>query len=97
MLNRRRLYPSKSVKYLGIKIDENLNWKQHIHDIAKSSTADKIFKPSYRTDSYGKNSITIGAINSWNKTQHQFSNLSLKTYSPTKTKSLLFEICIGKY
>ena len=62
-----------------------------------SSTADKIFKPSYRTDSYGKNSITIGAINNWNKTQHQFSNLSLKTYSPTKIKSLLFKICIGKY
>ena len=33
-LNRKRLYPSKSVKYLGINIDENLNWKQHIHDIA---------------------------------------------------------------
>ena len=33
-LNRKRLYPSKSIKYLGIKIDENLNWKQHIHDIA---------------------------------------------------------------
>ena len=33
-LNRKRLCPSKSVKYLGIKIDENLNWKQHIHDIA---------------------------------------------------------------
>ena len=33
-LNRKRLYPSKSVKYLGIKIDENLNWKQHIHNIA---------------------------------------------------------------
>ena len=32
-LNCKRLYPSKSVKYLGIKIDENLNWKQHIHDI----------------------------------------------------------------
>ena len=47
--------------------------------------------------SYGKNSITIGAINSWNKTQHQFSNLSLKTYSPTKIKSLLFKKCIGKY
>ena len=62
-----------------------------------SSTADKIFKPSYRTDSYGKNSITIEAINSWNKTQHQFSNVSLKTYSPTKIKSLLFKICIGKY
>ena len=23
-----------SVKYLGIKINENLNWKQHIHNIA---------------------------------------------------------------
>ena len=62
-----------------------------------SSIADKIFKPSYRTDSYGKNQITIGAINSWNNTQHQFSNLSLKTYSPTKIKSLLFKKCIGKY
>ena len=35
-----------------------------------SSTADKIFKPSYRTDSCGKNSIPIGAINSWNNTQY---------------------------
>ena len=33
-LSCKRLYPSKSVKYLGIKIDENLNWKQHIHDMA---------------------------------------------------------------
>ena len=49
-----------------------------------SSTADKIFKSSYRTDSHRKHPITIGANNSWNKTQHQFSALSLKTYSPTK-------------
>ena len=33
-LNCKRLYPSKLVKYLGIKINENFNWKQHIHDIA---------------------------------------------------------------
>ena len=33
-LSCKRLYPSKSVKYLGIKINENFNWKQHIHDIA---------------------------------------------------------------
>ena len=217
--SRKRLYPSKSVKYLGIKLYENLNWKQHIHDIViklnranallsvirnyvnkltlrtiyfaifdshinyanliwaqnlpslsriiilqkkvlrimnfqsreslssplfrsnhilkledeilvwnilfinksfnnllptifkswfnfcsdlhnyrtVSSAADKIFKPYYRTDSYGKNSVTLGAINSWNKTQCQFSDLSLKTFSPTKIKSLLFKKCIGKY
>ena len=33
-LNRKRLYPSKSVKYLGIEIDENLSCKQYIQDIA---------------------------------------------------------------
>ena len=44
-----------------------------------------------------KNSITKGAINSWNKTQHQSSNnLPLKTFSPTKTKNLLFKKCIRK-
>ena len=43
------------------------------------------------------NQITIGATNSWNNTQNQFSNLSLTTYSPTKIKSLLFKKCIGKY
>ena len=62
-----------------------------------SSTTDKIFKPSYRTDSYGKNSITLRAINRCNKTQHKFSDLSLKTFSPTRIKSLLFKKCIGQY
>ena len=32
----KKLYFSKSVKYLGIKINENFNWRQHIHDIAKN-------------------------------------------------------------
>ena len=33
-LSRKRLYPSNSIKYLGVKIDKNLNWNDHIHDIA---------------------------------------------------------------
>ena len=69
----------------------------HNYHHTVSSTADKIFKPFYRNDSYGKNSITLGAIKNWNKTHHQFSNLSLKTFSPTKIKTLLFKKCIGKY
>ena len=32
--SRKRLYSSNSIKYLGVKIDENLNWKDHIHAIA---------------------------------------------------------------
>ena len=51
-----------------------------------SSTADKIFKPSYRIDSYGKNSITLGAINNWNKTQHQSVICHLKHSAQTKLK-----------
>ena len=61
------------------------------------SIADKIFKPSYRTDSITAGVIYIPTLIVGKKAQHQFSNLSLKTYSQTKIKSLLFEKCIGKY
>ena len=30
----KRIYPAKSVKYLGIKIDENITWIDHINDTA---------------------------------------------------------------
>ena len=33
-LSGKKLYPSSSVKYLGIKIDENLNWKDQQNYIA---------------------------------------------------------------
>ena len=33
-LSRKRLYPLNSIKYLGVKIDENLSWKYHIHGTA---------------------------------------------------------------
>ena len=33
-LNGKRIYPTKSVKYLGIKINESLTWNEHINDIA---------------------------------------------------------------
>ena len=33
-LNGKKFYPTKSVKYLGIKIDESLSWNEHINDIA---------------------------------------------------------------
>ena len=33
-LNGKRLFPTTSVKYLGIKIDANLNWKEHYNSIS---------------------------------------------------------------
>ena len=32
--NGKKLYTTNSVKYLGIKIDENLNWHQQINNVA---------------------------------------------------------------
>ena len=29
----KRLYPTESVKYLGVKIDKKLSWKYHINDL----------------------------------------------------------------
>ena len=33
-LCRKKLYKTKYLRYLGIKINENSNWKIHIHDLA---------------------------------------------------------------
>ena len=30
----KRLYPTESVKYLGVKIDANLNWEYHVNDVS---------------------------------------------------------------
>ena len=33
-LSGKRLYPTESVKYLGVKIDTNLSWQYHVNDIS---------------------------------------------------------------
>ena len=33
-LNRKRLYPTPSVKYRGVKTDANLHWHNHKNDLA---------------------------------------------------------------
>ena len=30
----KRLYPTKSLKYLGVKIDANLSWQYHVNDLS---------------------------------------------------------------
>ena len=97
ILTENILFINKSFNNLPPIFKSWFTFSSDLHNYHTVSSTAKIFKPFYRTDSYGKNSITLGAINSWNKTQHQFSDLSLKTFSPTKIKSLLFEKYIGKY
>ena len=33
-LNGKRLYPTDSVKYLGVKTDSKFNWKSHVNATA---------------------------------------------------------------
>ena len=35
-LSCKRLFPTDSVKYLGVKIDENLSWKSHRLSLSKT-------------------------------------------------------------
>ena len=45
ILNGKRIYPTESVKYLGIKIDESLKWNEYINGIAiKLNRANSVFK-----------------------------------------------------
>ena len=30
----KRLYPTESVKYIGVKIDTNLSWQYHVNDLS---------------------------------------------------------------
>ena len=33
-IHRERLYSTPTVKHLGVKTDENRNWKHHINDVS---------------------------------------------------------------
>ena len=59
----------------------------HNYDTVSLLT-DKLFKLSYRTDSHGKNSVIVSAINYRNKNQNMLGGQSLKSLDPTKIKNI---------
>ena len=68
----------------------------HNHNTAASSPG-KLFKPSFQTNLYGKNSITISAVNAWNKIQTAFGAVILKNWTTSQIKTLLTKKYIDKY
>ena len=67
VLNGKKLYPSSSVKYLGIRIDSNLNWKDHSNLIAiKLNKANSILsKLRYYVNSQTLKSIYYSLFESY--------------------------------
>ena len=61
------------------------------------SRNDKLQKYLYRTKTYGKNSITISAIESWNNSQNNPKTISLRLLTPNKIKVLLSNEYLKNY
>ena len=62
----------------------------HNYETALSATC-KIFKPYMiiGTNLYGKNSITINAIDTWNRGQISLGDTILKDLTPNKIKTIM--------
>ena len=95
--------PSKSIKYLVIKIDENLNSKQHIHDIAiKLNRANTllpvirnyVYKHTLRTIYFVIFDSHINYINLiWDQNLHALSRTVILQKKDLRVIILSLEIC----
>ena len=68
----------------------------HSYSAAARSTV-QLFKPLSQTNIYGKSSITLGAVNAWNKIQTTFGDAILKYLTTIQIKTSLTKECIDKY
>ena len=48
-----------------------------------------LHKKFFRSNNFGKFSVTVSTIDSWNKTQSQMGEIALKDLRPSKIKCLL--------
>ena len=66
------------------------NWftfYSNVHNYETTSSATcKLFKPSFHTNLYGENSISVNAIDAWNKAQTSLADTILKDLTPNKIK-----------
>ena len=67
---------------------------QHSYQTS-SSTKEELFKPPFKTISYGKNSFVASSIQSWNNTQQKLG--SLKTLPSAKIKKLITDEVLKNY
>ena len=68
----------------------------HNYNTAASLTG-KLFKTSFHTILYGKNSLTLSAVNAWNKMQAAFGDVISKNLTTTQLKNLLTKNSIDKF
>ena len=69
---------------------------QHNYETS-SSTQGNLTKRFYKTNKYGKYSITVSAVESWNKIQKQLKNMLVKDLSPPKIKTVVSNFYLKSY
>ena len=65
--------------------------KLQFHGFSSSSQGNLI-KLFYKTKRYGKYSITVSAVESWNKIQKQLKDFLLRDLSPNKIKTIISDL-----
>ena len=69
---------------------------QHNYETS-SSTQGNLMKLFYKTNRYGKYSITVSAIELWDKIQKQLKNMLLKNLSPCKIQTVVTNFYLKSY
>ena len=69
---------------------------QHKYETSRS-TQGNLMKLFYKTNRYGKYSITVSAVESWNKIQKQLKNMLLKDLSPNEIKTVVSNFYLKSY
>ena len=93
------LFVSKSLNNLTPSVFStwfSFSSDQHNYETS-SSTKGNLIKLFYKTKRYGKYSITVSAVESWNKIQKQLKNMLLKNLSPYKIKTVVTNFYLKSY
>ena len=76
-------------------------WFQFCYNIHHYSTTSSVkgylHKKSFRRNNFGKFSVPVSAIDSWNKMQDQMGEIALKDLRPSKIKWLSTDKFIKSY
>ena len=93
------LFVSKSLNNLSPSVFNtwfSFSSDQHNYETS-SSTQGNLMKLFYKTNRYGKYSITVSAVESWNKIQKQLKDVLLKQIFPNKIKTIVSNFYLKSY
>ena len=92
------LFKSKSLNNLSPSVYTWFSFSSDQHNYESSSSAQRnLIKLFYKTKRYGKYSITVTAVELWNKIQEQLKDLLLGDLSPNKIKTIVSDIYLKSH